>query len=113
MTIESRAGVVRSTPLAELSAPRPCAMCEGSGSQLELIWLGGNPWEEPEEREARCYGCDGYGIVVALTCGRCGEHDSAHPDEAITETRHCAACGHSASNALWLPMARDTEEKAG
>ncbi len=93
----------QTTCLGDLAPTCACAMCDGEGFQLELVWLGGDPNQEPEEHDVRCYGCEGYGQSVRLVCGRCGEEDFAHPDEPIHDFRQCAGCGHEAPNALWLP----------
>lgn len=104
----------QATHLGDLSDTHCCAMCDGEGFQLELVWMGGDPHQEPEEHDVRCYGCQGYGEGIRLVCGRCGEEDFAHPDEHIQDFRQCAGCGHEAPNALWLPMQHHTsQEKAG
>ncbi len=100
--------------LGDLAQIHSCPMCDGEGVQLELVWLDGNPNHDPEEHEVRCFDCHGYGDIVRLVCGRCGEESFAHPDESMDDMRQCACCGHEAPNALWLPMQPALqEEKTG
>ena len=100
--------------LGDMAPVQPCPMCEGEGLQLELVWLDGNPNCPPEEHHVRCFDCDGYGDIVRLVCGRCGEESFAHPDEQMEDVRQCACCGHAAPNILWLPMhPKRTQEKIG
>lgn len=90
--------------LADIARVERCAMCDGEGFQLELVWRSGDPEQEPDEHEVRCYGCQGRGEVVRLVCGKCGDEEHASPEELLEDTRICCACGHEAPNLLWLPM---------
>lgn len=91
----------RGPRLGDLSEPVDCPWCDGEGFQLEIVWVGG---VEQSEHEVPCFACAGRGHVVELVCGRCGQTEHAHPDDAVTDVRICAECGHEAPNYLWLPM---------